>query len=134
MLIRPLALVLMGAALVACGATEEDPVDAFSGEERRVAEVVQELGVAAQDTDAAQICSDVLTTQLADRLKAGTRTCTQEVEDALGDADEFTLTPEEVVVNGTSATARVEDSDGRVRTVDLVRQGADWRVAAIRPS
>ena len=109
-------------------------MDEFSGEERRVAQVIADLGTAADDADAAQICSALLTAQLADRLKAGRRTCTQELEDALADADEFTLTTREVAVTQTSATARVENSEGRPRTVDLVRQGEDWRIAAIRPS
>jgi hypothetical protein len=131
---RALTLLLAGTALSACGATQESSIDNFSGEERRVAEVVQSLEGAAGEADGSQICGAVLTTQLADRLKAGSRSCSQELEDALADADDFTLTPTEVVVNGTSATARVQDEQDRPRTIDLVRQGADWRVAAIRPA
>ncbi len=134
MLARRSSVLVCAALLSACGAEASTGVDEFSGEERRVAQVVADLGTAGGDGDAAEICSEVLTSQLADRLKAGTRTCTQELEDALGDADEFGLTTREVVVNGTSATARVEAGGGGIRTIDLVRQGSGWRVASIRPA
>lgn len=134
MLPRVVWVLLCAALLSACGAEQSTGVDEFSGEQRRVAEAVAELSAAGADGDAAQICSDLLTPQLADRLKAGTRTCTDELEDSLGDADEFGLTTREVAVNGTSATVRVEVGEGGLRTLDLVRQGRSWRVASIRPA
>lgn len=130
---RAAVLLLCGALLGACGTAQESSVDEFSGEERRVAQVLADVSAAAGDADAARICSAQLTPQLGDRLKAGSRTCTRELEDALADADDYTLTTRDVAIDGTSATARVEDAQGRPRTVDLVRQGADWRIAAIRP-
>ena len=134
MVLRVVPLALCAAALAACGATQETGVDEFSGEQKRVAQVVADLTAAGGDGDAAQICSDLLTPQLADRLKAGTRTCTRELEVVLGDADEFALETREVAVSGTSATARVRDGGGAIRTIDLVRQGTSWRVASIRPA
>ena len=129
---RTLGVLLCALLLGACGAAEESSVDEFSGPEREVAQLVADLGSAAADADAAQICSAVLTTQLADRIKAGSRSCTKELEDALGDADELTLETEDVTVAGTRATARVKDGEGRARVVDVVRQGTDWRIAGIR--
>lgn len=132
MLLRALGLLLGALLLGACGATEDSSVDEFSGQQREVAQLIADLGTAAGDADAAQICSAVLTTQFADRLKTGTRTCTQELDDALADADELTLDTQDVAVTGARATARVRDGEGRSRIVDVVRQGSDWRIAGIR--
>lgn len=134
MLPRGLGLLLCAVVLGACGAAEESSVEEFSGAEREVAQLIADLSSAAGDADGAQICSAVLTSQFADRLKAGSRTCTQELDDALTDADEFTLDTQDVAVAGTRATARVENREGQPRTVDLVREGTDWRIAAIRDS
>lgn len=129
---RTLGVLLCAVLLAACGATEESSVDEFSGEQREVARLIADLGAAADEADGGQICSAVLTTQFADRLKAGTRTCTQELDDALADADEFALDTQDVAVTGARATARVRDGEGRARVVDVVRQGTDWRIAGIR--
>jgi len=129
---RTLGVLLCALIVGACGATQEGSVDEFSGAEREVAQLIADLGTAASDADAAQICSAVLTRQLADRIKAGSRTCTQELEDAITDADEFTLDTQDIAVAGTRATARVTDGGGRSRVVEVVRQGSDWRIAGIR--
>jgi len=132
MLARALATPLCALLLAACGAAEESSVDEFSGPEREVAQLIADLGSAAGEGDAAQICSAVLSTRFADSLKAGSRSCSLELEDALADADELTLDTQDVTVTGTRATARVVDGQGRARTVELVRQGTDWRIAALR--
>jgi len=134
MLPRALGLLLCAASLAACGAAQETSVDEFSGAQREVAQLVADLSSAAADGDAAEICSARLTTQFADRLKAGTRTCTQELEQALGDADDFSLEVQEVVVTGARAAARVRDGEGRSRVLDAVRVGTGWRLAGIRPA
>ena len=131
---RPLGVLLCALLLGACGAADESSVDEFSGAEREVAQLMADLASAAADGDAAQICSAVLTPQMADRIKAGSRSCTQELEDALADGNAFSLDTQDVAVAGTRARARVTDGGGRPRVVDVVRQGTDWRIAGIRPA
>jgi hypothetical protein len=124
-------LVLAALALSACGQGQSSSADKFTGEQQRVAQAVEDLQSAGASRDEAELCSRVLAKDLVDRLAAGTRSCTQEVERALGDADEFDLTVQSVQVSGTTATARVKDGRDRVQTLRLVREGSDWKVAAL---
>lgn len=114
-----------------CGAGEESSTERFSGEERRVAQVLEDLQAAGETGDSAEICSRILTEQLVDRLAADGSSCTQELEDALGDADDFELDVQRIEVAGARATATVGSGEGRPQTVQLIRAGRDWRVAAL---
>ena len=113
-------------ALAGCGAAGNQ----FEGEERAVAETVGELSSAAQGAKGDEICSRLLGPELVDRLADGSRSCAQEVTAAVRDAQDHTLTVKAVEVRGTSATARVEDGDGREQRLELVKQGEDWKVSA----
>ena len=132
-MVRPaLALPLLLAALASgCGANPSSAGD-FEGEEKNVAEVVEKLQSAGETGDAGEICGELLAKRLSDQIQETGSTCDQELEKALGDADDFDLEVEAVTVSGTSATAKVKgrigDRDG-VRDLRLVREGADWRLS-----
>jgi hypothetical protein len=56
------------------------------------------------------------------------------VETAVKDADDFDLTVEDVSLAGARATARVKSRERdaeRVRTLELVREGGNWRVSGL---
>ena len=125
---RLAALAAFVVLLTGCGATQETSSGRYSGEEKRVAQIVDDLQAAGQAADGDKICTRILAKPLADRLAAGGRSCAQEVEDAIADADEFTFEVLDVTVAGQSATARVKEGSGRGRTLGLVRDGKDWRV------
>ena len=127
------AALLVALALAGCGAQQEDAgVDRFDGEQRRVAQVVEDLRDAASKQDAAEICSRVLARPLVDRIGAGPLTCEGEIEKALEDADGFELTVQRVAVAGpAAATAQVHDGQGRTRTLGFLREGRDWRLASL---
>jgi hypothetical protein len=136
---RPLAVfaVLAVAGLLAgCGATpaNDDSGDKFQGQQRLVANTVEDLQSAASDADQDKICRDILARALADRLAARGGGCPAVVDDAVRDADAFDLTVESVQVTGDRATARVRAETGdkdRRYSLQLVRERGVWRIAAL---
>lgn len=134
---RPLLPALLtGLALAAagCGAQQESSTGRFQGEQRKVAQVVEDLQAASAEGDAARICSRILSRELVDRLSAGGLNCTDEIEKALADADEFELEVERVDLRGDTATAQVEDGKGRPQRIGLVRERGGWRADALATS
>jgi hypothetical protein len=119
--------------LAACGATPSS-AEKFSGDEKAVAQVVEDIEAAGRSRDAAEICSRLLATELADRIKEGGKSCTEELGASLDDADDFDLQVEDVTVTGTTATARVKGRDGtkdRVATFRFVKEGTAWKAQAL---
>ncbi len=134
---RPLlALPLVLAALFAAGCTASDSSSTnFEGAQKDVADVVDDLASAAGTGDGAKLCADVLAPSLADAMAAGRSTCSQQLDDALKDADDNELTVESVTVDGTTATARVKGRDGAdgdaIRTFEFEREGQDWKITSL---
>ena len=120
--------------LAACGAAQEPSADRFSGEEKRVAQAVDDLQSAAEQGDAAEICSRLLARELVDRIASGGSNCTAELSKALDDADDHELAVRGVEVQGQTATAVVRDSEGAVRSLGFRREGDDWRATALAAS
>ena len=129
-LLRLLPLVLV-AALAGCGQAQSSAGD-FEGAEKDVAETIEELQTAAENRKPADICSEVLSRQLADRLKNADGDCVEEMEKVAGDADDFELEVTDVTITGTTATARVKamkgGRDDAVTTFALAREDGDWRL------
>jgi hypothetical protein len=132
---RPfLALPLVVATLAAGCTAQNSSSGDFEGAQQDVADVIDRLGSAGETGDGAEICGELLAKPLADRMAAGGSTCAQQLEDALGDADDFDLSVESVEVDGTRATARVTGADGerdRAYTFELERTGDDWRITSL---
>ena len=128
------AVPLVLAALAAgCGASASSAGD-FEGEERRVADVVEKLQSAGEAGDAAEICDEVLASELREEMQAAGANCEQELEKAIQDADDFELEVEDVTITGDTATARVrgrEDDEEAVRTFEFAREGSGWRATSL---
>jgi hypothetical protein len=128
------AVPLVLAALAAgCGASASSAGD-FEGEERRVADVVEKLQSAGETGDAAEICDEVLASDLREEMRAAGANCEQELDKAIQDADDFELEVEDVTVSGDTATAKVRGRDGgeeRVRNFEFVREGSGWRATSL---
>ena len=121
------------AAVAGCGTTTSS-VDDFSGEERAVAQVVEDIASAGRSRDAAEICSRLLARELVDQISEGGSDCTEELDASLDDADDFELQVRDVAVSGATATARVEGRDGerdRVATFRFVRENGRWKASGI---
>ena len=126
-------LLLLVPALAACGGAQgaADNAGDFKGEEKAVAQVVDDLAEYARDDDADRICKSVLARPVRDRLND----CQEVVADQLGDADAYDLDVEDVDLRGATATATVtatEGGDERRRTLRFVREGPAWRLNALR--
>ena len=132
---RLLPLAGLAAALAGCGGEGAGSGD-FQGAEREVAEAVERLQTTGtRQESAGEICRDVLTRALAQRLTADASSCETEIRQAIADADLSELSVTDVTVRGEAATAEVESAAGetrRVATVELALERGDWRVAGIR--
>src|SRR5688572_4242921 len=118
-------------ALAGCGSTGSSSAGDFEGQERDVAQVVEDLQRAAQSRDGGKVCSEIFARELVDQLSEGDQDCIDEVEKAIGDADDYELRVTGVTVAGQTATAAVEQ-DGRKATFALVRQDDRWRIAEMQ--
>ena len=130
-----LVVVLATAGLAGCGGAGEAGAE-FEGVESDVAEAIERLETrGTRQESAGEICRDLLTTALAQRLAGDGGSCEREIRQAIADADFSQLSVTDVNVRGEAATARVESSAGETRrqaTVELTRERGDWRVSAIR--
>ena len=125
-------LPLVAAAVVAgCGQAPSSAGD-FKGGEKDVAEVIEELQTAAQSRKPEDICSEVLSRRLADRLKTADGDCVDTMEKVTGDADDFELDVTDVTLTGTTARAVVESRRGKREdaktTFALAREDGKWRL------
>ena len=127
--------VLAAALLAGCaGQPVADNADDFEGEERAVAEVIDDLSSAGSDRDAAGICATILTEEVSAALKQGSSDCEDVLEDQLSDASDFELDVKSISIDGDTATAEVEgpvNGEEVVQTLTFERQGEQWRLAAL---
>jgi outer membrane PBP1 activator LpoA protein len=134
--------VLVAAALTlsACGQTSKDSAKDFQGQEKAVAQTVEDLQSAASKGDEDKICDEILAADLAGKIKAAdssakTPSCASGLKRALRDADSFELQVKKVAVNGTTATATVEsDAAGDAKTttaLTLTKARDGWRISSL---
>jgi hypothetical protein len=135
-LLRLLPIVLV-AALAGCAQQETSSND-FKGSEKAVADTIADLQSNAQSRKPGDTCSNVLSTELADKLKTAGHDCTSEMEKIAGDADDYQLKVTDVTISGTTATATVESRRGgkadAETTFSLVREDGDWRLSDLGKS
>jgi hypothetical protein len=128
---RPVAFALVLAlALAGCGASNDSATD-FDGADQEVAEAVEDLEEAAQEDEPRRICEALLAKSVTDRLGAD---CEKRIQEAIDGTDTFALTVEDVTIQGTKATVKVETGldEEQVETIELVREGAGeaaaWKI------
>jgi hypothetical protein len=133
---RLLALLVAPSLLLgACGQSGNDSAKGFQGDQKAVAQAVEDLQSAGRKRDASKICDDLLAPALVKRIEqSSSGTCSKALDQALQDADSFDLTVKKVAVTGTRATAVVVSDAGkkdRTDTLALERVGSNWKVAAL---
>jgi hypothetical protein len=128
-----LSLALVAAVALAGCAGANTSVRNFKGTQRDVADAIADFQSAGQRKDEKKICTELLTVEFANSMRAPKRSCQDEISDALADSDDFDLTVKAVSVNGANATAQVENAD-RTTTFRLQRVGAAWRIASLGES
>jgi hypothetical protein len=131
-------LVALPLALGACGQAQKDSAKDFTGEQKAVAQTVEDLQKASRKGDEGKICTDLLAPALVAKIKTASKdTCEQALNDALRDADAFELQVKKVAVNGTTATATVTSDTGpkdRTDTLQLEKVGNTWKIATLGAS
>jgi putative lumazine-binding protein len=131
------ALILAAVAVLAiAGCTTQggsnDSSGKFKGEQRLVANTVEDFESAASKGDQDQICRDLLAKPLVGQFAKQGGTCEKAVDSTLKDTDSFGLTVESVSINGNQAVAHVKADHGKKdveRTLTLVKEGAGWRIS-----
>ena len=102
------------------------------GEQRLVANTIEDFESAASKGDQDQICRDLLAKPLIATYAKRGGTCEHAVDGALKDTDSFGLTVESVRIAAAQATARVKADRGKkdvFRTINLVKEGPGWRIS-----
>ncbi len=124
-------------AVAACGGEASSAGD-FEGEQRAVAEVVEELQEAGQRSEPDKICAEILAKELRDRIAATGSDCDEEMRKVIEDADTFELSVEKVTVTGSRASAVVEGDAGGAessrRTFEFVNEAGQWRATSFGAS
>ena len=119
-----------------------DSSSKFKGEQRLVANAIEDLQDAGQRREASTICSELLAADLVRKIRraagGGRKTCAQHLKTSLDDADDFELTVKGVTISGKTARAVVVSGssgskDRRTETMRLVKEGRPgrWRVASL---
>jgi outer membrane PBP1 activator LpoA protein len=136
-MLRPLPPLALVAAVVLAGCTtqssSDDSTSKFRGDQRLVANTVEDFESAASKGDQDKICRDLLAKALVDDYAQRGGTCEKAVDAALKDTDSFDLTVERVSISGQEATASVKADRGKKdinQSLTLVKQGAGWRISA----
>lgn len=134
---RTVASITTGLLLIAfagCGATPSSAGD-FEGEQRAVAEAVEELQTAGQQQEPDRICTDLITMALREKIEAPGLQCDAEMRKAIEDADAFEFTVEKVDIQGSRATVVVAGDigggDEARRTLRMVKERNVWRADSL---
>jgi hypothetical protein len=132
--VLPLAAI---AAVAAAGCTtqttSDDSSGKFRGEQRLVANTVEDFESAASKGDQDQICRELLAKPLVATYARRGGTCEKVVDGVLRDSDSFGLTVQSVRIAAAQATARVKADRGKkdvIRSLTLVKEGPGWRISA----
>ena len=127
------AIVAVAVAGCATQTSSDDSSGKFSGEQRLVANTVEDFESAAAKGDQDQICRELLAKPLIAQYAEHGGTCEKAVDGALKDTDSFGLTVESVRIAAAQATARVKADRGKkdvLRDLTLVKEGPGWRISA----
>jgi Putative lumazine-binding len=121
--------------LSACGQTAKNSAGSFQGEQKNVAQTVEDLQTSSRKGDTGKICSELLAPSLVGKItQASKGTCDKVLKDRLSDADAFELQVQKVTITGATATALVKSEGGktnRVDTLTLQRVGNAWKIASL---
>ena len=127
------AIVTVAVAGCTTQTTSDDSSGKFRGEQRLVANTVEDFESAASKGDQDQICRELLAKPLIAEYARRGGTCEKVVDGVLRDSDSFGLTVQSVRIAAARATARVKADRGKkdvIRSLTLVKEGPGWRISA----
>jgi hypothetical protein len=130
---RRLVILLVVLALAGCGAeSQPSSAEKFQGEERAIAQKVEDLQEAGEGRNPEDICSEILARALVQQLEAAGVDCADEMEKAIDDADDYDLDVVDVTISGSTATVEVRrGEDGPPETMEFAREGSQWRATSL---
>jgi outer membrane PBP1 activator LpoA protein len=134
---RLLPPLIAALAVAGCGAQAEQTssADRFKGDERAVAQKVEDLQEAGESRKPEDICSQILASALVQELEAAGVDCADEMEKAIDDADDYDLDVREVNIAGSTATVTVRrGEDGPTETMEFTKENGQWRATALSGS
>jgi len=119
-----LVAVVLAVVLVTRNGSESSDRDA-------VEQVMSDLQSASRDGDGQRICNEIFTPKLSDSVtrSSGTGSCASEVKAKL-----FSPEAQIEVQDSSNATATVEEANGNVSNVFLVKQDGRWRIRSVTPA
>ena len=133
--------VLLSAALavtVLAGCSSQSnskEADDYSGTDKAVVTVVDDLINAAAKKDGKEICTTILSSDRVAELNSDGHNCADAVDDQLDDASNFDLDVTKVTVTGDTAQVVTKSdfntADDTVRTLSLTKQDNDWRISCM---
>jgi actin-like ATPase involved in cell morphogenesis len=137
--LAPVSLAALVAAVALAGCSSQSnskAADDYSGAQKDVVTVVDDLVNNATKKDGKEICTTVFAKDLAAELQQGAKDCADAVNDQLDDASNWDLdvVKNGVTVSGDTATVKTtSDFDGKTtnRTLTLAKQDNDWRITGI---
>jgi len=119
--------------LAGCNSGSDDDAKPAAGAPKELTETVVALEAATQQRDFRRICDDLFSR--AAMRRAGGEDCAQLVRSTAGDVRRPQITPVSIRVRGDRADVRVRTTARGQRpiedTIRLVREGGDWRIAAL---
>jgi hypothetical protein len=134
---RRLLPLIAALALAGCGAQAEQTASAerFKGDERAVAQKVEDLQEAGESRKPEDICSEILARSLVSQLEAAGVDCADEMEKAIDDADDYDLDVRDVNITGSTATVSVRrGEDGPTETMEFTKENGQWRATSLSGS
>jgi hypothetical protein len=124
---------LLATGVAACGSTVS--TGSFAGESHAVAQRVAALQSALSTGEAQKLCREDLARAVQTRLRAAGSSCEAALKRQLTAIDDYELAVQSIAIHGAEATATVRSTfSGKLHTstVELVKEGGAWKVAAIK--
>jgi Cu/Ag efflux protein CusF len=132
---RLLLALVLPLAVAGCGEAQDTSLDKFEGDQRAVAQKVEDLQEAGEGRKPEDICSNILSRTVVDQFEAANTDCAAEMKKAIEDVDDYDLETRKVTVRGDQATAEVQQGgDGPTTTMQFVREGDQWRAVSLNAS
>ncbi|MET0600545.1 MAG: hypothetical protein ABW167_01005 [Baekduia sp.] len=131
-----IALSALALAVAGCGADEEGGGGGGGvPAEQQVREVVARFGVATRAKDYQQICDQLLSKELVDKIEGIGLPCESAVQRGLGGVRNPTLAINEVSISGSRALVSIHTTAAGEAPSDdalqVVREDGEWKIASL---